>query len=155
MHLKDMSGFRCSPGAKGRQDNVTYIQAYMTEKTMAYQQHPGLFTQIEPKTLPSTNSLDKLVNNIEKMADILYACTGEQNNTATQDGCARIEVWVRLSDAFNVLEAFPMQQLRQCLTAIPSKHWWYEILHFTIDFHFTLTSIGISSGIDLQQCIVS
>lgn len=126
MHLKDISGFRCSPGVKGRQDNVTYIQAYMTEKTMAYQQHQGLFTDIEPKALLSMGSLDKLVKNIERMSDVLFDCTGEENNTATQDGCARIEVRVRLSDALDALEGFPMQRLRRCLVAIPSKHWWYK-----------------------------
>ncbi|KAG8221814.1 hypothetical protein J3R82DRAFT_2152, partial [Butyriboletus roseoflavus] len=126
MHLKDISGFRCSPGAKGRHDHVTYIQAYTTEKTMAYQQHQGLFTEVEAKALLSTRSLDKLVQNMDRMSQVLHQCTGEQNeNAEPQDGCARIEVRVRLSDALEVLEIFPMQHLRQSLVAIPSKHWWF------------------------------
>lgn len=153
MHLKDLSGFRCSPGAKGRHDHVFYIQAYTTEKTMAYQQHQGLFTEIEPKALLSTGSLDKLVKNMEKMSLVLYDCTGEQNeNAEPQNACARIEVRVCLSDALDVLENFPLQHLRQSLAAIPSKDWWYLYLYYPLDWILSLFS-GTSSGYGLLQCM--
>ncbi|KIM49967.1 hypothetical protein SCLCIDRAFT_1116525, partial [Scleroderma citrinum Foug A] len=125
MHLLDFAGFRCRPGAKGRADNVTYIQAYTTEKTMAYQHHVGLFKERDAQCVLSRESLEKLSKDVEKMSEILSECIGEGGIPhAPQDGCARIEVRARLSDAMDVLSDIPEEIVQECIAAIPAMPYW-------------------------------
>ncbi|KIK73234.1 hypothetical protein PAXRUDRAFT_29267, partial [Paxillus rubicundulus Ve08.2h10] len=93
MHLKDISGFRCSPGTKGRGDHTTFIQAYLTKKTMAYQQHQGFYNNIQCNLLLASKHLDQLVKDMDQMSRVIHACSKEaQQGAGSQDGCARIEV---------------------------------------------------------------
>jgi len=125
IHLLDLAGFRCRPGAKGRADNVTYIQAYTTEKTMAYQHHVGLFTERNARCVLSSESLAKLANDLEKMSEILSECMGEDGEPrAPQDGCARIEVRARLSDAMHLLDDISEEVLQGSIAAIPAMPYW-------------------------------
>ncbi|KAI6124727.1 hypothetical protein EDD16DRAFT_1517369 [Pisolithus croceorrhizus] len=57
MHLLDLTSFHSSPGPRGKDDKVTYIQAYTTEKSTSYQIHQGLFTPIDSQSLLTTNKL--------------------------------------------------------------------------------------------------
>jgi len=125
MHLLDLSGFHCETGKHGKEDDVKYIQAYTTEKTMAYQLHQGLFTDKNPQDLLMTPKLEKLVQDIEKMSLVLFECTGDGEDQKTpQDGCARIEVRVPMSKALTTLTTCPSRLLRRCVVAIPAQDWW-------------------------------
>lgn len=75
MHLLDLSRFHCKTGLQGQKDEVKFIQAYMTEKKMAYQLHEGLFTEKSAHDLFSTAKLEMLVGDIKQISTILYDCT--------------------------------------------------------------------------------
>jgi hypothetical protein len=125
MHLLDLSGFHCETGLQGRKDQVKFIQAYTTEKTMAYQLHQGLFSEKNAQDLLATAKLKKLAKDIEQMSVVLYECTADEDGQHTpQDGCARIEVRVPLSQALTTLTTCPQQLLNDCVVSIPSKQWW-------------------------------
>ncbi|KAI5990556.1 hypothetical protein F5J12DRAFT_727576, partial [Pisolithus orientalis] len=90
MHLKELAGFQYAPGRKGHDDEVHYIQAYATEKTMSYQLHPGLFTPLDLMSLFITDNLETLIKKTEEMSKILFNCTGGEAGHA-QEGCARLK----------------------------------------------------------------
>ncbi|KAH0832860.1 hypothetical protein J3R83DRAFT_11787 [Lanmaoa asiatica] len=127
MHLLDLSGFHCETGIQGRRDKVKFIQAYMTEKTMAYQLHQGLFTEKKnAQDILMTKKLKKLAKDIDTMSVILYKCAAnEDNQHKSQDGCARLKVRMPLSKALMTLSTCPHKFLKESTIAIPSEHWWY------------------------------
>ncbi|KAH0826430.1 hypothetical protein J3R83DRAFT_5408 [Lanmaoa asiatica] len=49
MHLKDLAGFRWTPGSHS--DILHYVQAYTTEKAISYQLHQGIFRLRKPSEL--------------------------------------------------------------------------------------------------------
>ncbi|KAI6140231.1 hypothetical protein BKA82DRAFT_151863, partial [Pisolithus tinctorius] len=124
MHLKDLTGFRYVPGRKGHDDEVHYIQAYTTEKTMSYQLHPGLFTPLDPTSLLTTDNLKTIIKKTEEMSKILFECTGGSEGGRAQEGCARLEVRVGFSQALSALTTIPSRLLRYCLVPLPAKSWW-------------------------------
>ena len=125
MHLLDLSGFHCKTALQGWKDKVKFIQAYTTEKTMAYQLHQGLFSEKDAQDLLATMKLKKLAKDIKQMSVVLYECTAGENDQHTpQDGCARIEVQVPLSQALTTLTTCSQQLLNNCVVAISSKQWW-------------------------------
>lgn len=126
MHLGDLTGFRCSPHAKGKQDRINYIQAYTTEKSHSYQLHKGLFTSIEAKIILTTQGLQQTKDKIEKMGEVVHCCTGEIEHIVNpQSGCARLEVRIQLSEAQTTLLTFPQDLIEHCLISLPCKYWWY------------------------------
>lgn len=124
MHLQDLTGFRCTPGAKGRNDSVSYVQAYTTEKAMTYQLHTGLFSALEPRSMLSKTNLKDLLGKIEGMSAVLYDCTADgEEHDRTQEGSARVEIRVQLSKALTSFIQSPQKVLDDCLVAIPAKYW--------------------------------
>ena len=125
MHLNDLTGFRCTPGHKGRDDQVSYIQAYSTEKAMSYQLHNGLFAEVDPRALLSKTNLKDLLNKVERMSAVLFECTADgQDHNCAQEGTARVEIRVQLSEALTSFARYPGGILENCLVAIPAKFWW-------------------------------
>lgn len=125
MHLKDLTGFRYTPGVKGRADQVQYIQAYTTEKAMSYQLHSGLFSPLDPKSLLTTENMKILIGKIEDMSKILFDCTADgDENRHSQEGCARLEIRISISKALTALITVPTRILDYSLAALPAKTWW-------------------------------
>ena len=128
MHLGDLTGFHVSPGAKGRADLVSYVQAYTTEKAVSYQLHNGLFTPVKAKSLFSKQNLNDLLKKIERMSAIIFDCTADgQHHNRTQEGAARVETRVQLSKALTSFTSDPQEIIKDCLVAIPAKYWWLVI----------------------------
>lgn len=150
MHLNDLTGFYCTPGHKGRDDQVSYIQAYSTEK-MSYQLHHGLFAKVEPRALLSKTNLKYLLNKAEIMSAVLFECTadGQEHNFA-QEGTVWVEIRIQLSEALTSFTRNPGGILDNCLVEIPAKFMVTMIpfLFFKIMSHLCI-STGTSSGINL------
>lgn len=137
MHLKDLTGFRCQPGQKGRRDKVSYVQAYTTEKTMSYQLHDGLFKPLDPLVTLTKENLDATTKKIEQMSKVIFACSGdrvangdnsgsdeEDQDFTPQDGTARVEVRVQLGEALTTLIDLTDDVVDHSTVAIPSRYWW-------------------------------
>ena len=125
MHLKDIAGFRWSPG--NRSNTISYIQAYTTEKTVAYQLHEGIFRPRKPMELLSGRTIVKLIDDLDAQSGILFGCTGDNPNhpdARPQEGCARLEIRVPLANANDILRSYPHELIDQTLIQIPARHWW-------------------------------
>ena len=126
MHLKDFAGFRWTPGQNA--PPIHYMQAYTTEKSVSYQLHEGLFRQRKPLELLSDRPCGRLLHDLEKQSKILFSCTGDNPNhhqTGPQEGCARLEVRVRLSDANDILTDFPRDLINRTMVQVSARYWWY------------------------------
>jgi hypothetical protein len=128
MHLKDVAGFRWTPNQNI--ESVTYVQAYTTEKCVSYQLHEGIFRPRKALELLSKQACAKLVDDLDEQSAILFTCTGEDEDepdVKPQEGCARVEVRVPLSDVNNILTDFPLELINETMVQIPASQWWYVI----------------------------
>ncbi|KAG9308264.1 hypothetical protein JVU11DRAFT_12151 [Chiua virens] len=125
MHLKDLAGFRWTPGSHS--DTIHYVQAYTTEKAISYQLHQGIFSLRKPSELLTHRVRTKLIKDLQEQSQIIYTCTGDDDNedSVPQEGCARLEVRVLLSQADQILRRFPRNLLNLTMVQIPAPHWWY------------------------------
>jgi hypothetical protein len=130
MHLKDLAGFRWSPGTHS--ELIHYIQAYTTEKTISYQLHIGIFSQRKASELLSRRLCMKLISDLEKQSEIIHTCTGdaevEPEDRRPHEACARLEVRVCLAEVHHALVRFPQNLLNQTMVQIPAGNWWFVIL---------------------------
>lgn len=159
MLLKDVSGFRWTPGQNS--DHITYIQAYTTEKSVSYQLHDSIFRPRRPLELLTKSNCEKLLRDLDEQSRILYTCSGDETadlESTRQEGCARLEVRVPLSDANNILTQFPPDLISTTMIQIPAKHWWYaQILFCNLFSHYDLSLIlsGTSNGFVLLPFLLS
>ncbi|OJT03953.1 hypothetical protein TRAPUB_5363 [Trametes pubescens] len=128
-HLFDLAGFRCTPGARGRHEQIHYINTYTTDKTVTYQLHRGAFSQHTTTSL-YPGPITKLVSDVTTIADMFNECAG--NGGHTQDGTARFEIRVRMENALATLLTFPPALLESTAICIPNSVWW--------DFKFCRTA---------------
>lgn len=158
MHLKDLAGFRWTPGSHS---NVfRYIQAYTTEKAISYQLHQGIFSHRKASELLPERLRTKLLKDLEEQSKILYDCTGdsEDMDQRAQDGCARLEVRVPLADAAVVLTNFPYHLYNETMIQIPARLWWSVRILILLLFALSLTCAiytGTSNGFALPLSIGS
>ncbi|KAI6010446.1 hypothetical protein BKA83DRAFT_120059 [Pisolithus microcarpus] len=124
MHLKDIAGFRWTPGRHS--DVIKYVQAYTTEKAISYQLHDGIFRPRKPSELLSDRLTERLLDDLDKQAGILFTCTGNGDmwGGEPQDGCARLEVRVPLNHAQDILTQIPRRLINDTMVQIPSRNWW-------------------------------
>lgn len=121
-HVFDLGGFRCHPGARGKDDEVVHINVYTTDKTVIYQPgHAGVFGPHSGKdTYPGP--FPGLLTKIEAMADVFAECAGSKNTT--QDGTARFEIRVSALHSLTALTTFPEELLNHSTVCIPNDVWW-------------------------------
>ncbi|KAI6154543.1 hypothetical protein BKA82DRAFT_172616 [Pisolithus tinctorius] len=124
MHLKDIAGFRWTPGRHSH--IIKYIQAYTTEKAVSYQLHDGIFRPRKPSELISVSRLDRLLEDLDRQAKILFTCTGDgtTGDPTPQCGCARLEVRVPLNNAQIILANFPRWLINETMVQLPARLWW-------------------------------
>lgn len=126
MHLKDFAGFRWTPSQNA--PSIHYMQAYTTEKSVSYQLHDGIFQHRKPSELLSSHTCGRLLHDLDKQSHILFSCTGDDDpnrqQTGPQEGCARLEIRVRLSDANNFLTDFRQDLIGQTMVQVSARYWW-------------------------------
>ncbi|KAI6116604.1 hypothetical protein EDD17DRAFT_1486750 [Pisolithus thermaeus] len=124
MHLKDIAGFRWTPGRHS--DVIKYAQAYTTEKAISYQLHDGIFRPRKPSELLSDRLIERLLSDLDKQAAVIFTCTGngDMRDNQAQDGCARLEVRVPLNYAQDVLTRMPRRLINDTMVQVPACYWW-------------------------------
>ncbi|KAI0671981.1 hypothetical protein C8Q78DRAFT_971846, partial [Trametes maxima] len=120
-HLYDLAGFRIAPGARGRPDGVAYINVYTTDKEVTYQLHTGAFSPHRVSAL-YPGPFPRLLADMETIAKMFAECGGVHGQT--QDGTARFEIRVKISEAMETLNSFPNDLLINSCIAIPNTIWW-------------------------------
>jgi hypothetical protein len=121
--LQDLGGCRVTPGSRGRDDDVTYINVYTTDKSPTYQLHSGVFRRRQAlELLPA--SIQKLIDNIAEMAEVFGQCAGNNADDNAQEGCARLEVRVPLRRANQVLLELPNDLVQASTLSFDTAIWW-------------------------------
>lgn len=121
--LKDFAGFRIVPHKRlATEGSPVYIQAYTTDKTPTYQLHNGIFQRRKPSEL-FPHSIGRLIEDIKKMEEIFQSCI-----RSDQEGTARLEVRIPLSQARHVLRDLPHDLVENATVCIPHETWWFVIL---------------------------
>jgi hypothetical protein len=121
--LRDLGGFRATPGSRGTADNVSYINMYTTDKSPTYQLHNGAFRRRQASELfPS--SIQRLVDDIAEMVEVFRQCGGDNADDDTQEGCARLEVRVPLRRANQVLLDLPENVVQESSASFDTVVWW-------------------------------
>lgn len=134
-HLFDVAGFRCSPGIRGREDEVSHINVYTTDKAVTYQLHKVAFSP-HCNTSLFPGKISALLDDMVTMSRIFAQCAGagtgpcedgeadEDADATTQDGTARFEIRVSLRNALTSLTVFPEELLAISTVCIPNAVWW-------------------------------
>jgi hypothetical protein len=73
--LADLAGFRVTPGTRGADDEVLYMNIYTTDKSATYQLHHGVFFYHQAWELFPA-AIVKLVMKMERIGDVFLACAG-------------------------------------------------------------------------------
>lgn len=121
--FKEFAGFRCKPGSKGRRDNVVYLNVYTTDKEPTYQLHTGKFRTHNPSELLPFTGANKLIKEVTEMSTVFGQCIGDEERTGNE-GCARFEIRVALSETPDALGTISNDLLSNSLVAIPVDLWW-------------------------------
>jgi hypothetical protein len=122
--LDDLAGFRCELGNIGRDDQISYINVYCTEKSVIYQLHNGgIFRRRTPTEL-FPNSLGKLIKDVDDIGKAFHAASGSLDADGVP-GNARFEIRVPLRTALDRLRQFPELLAELSLIGIPINVWWY------------------------------
>ena len=125
MQMKDIAGFRWTPSQAS--DWIIYLQAYTTEKSVSYQLHDSIFRERKPSELLTRRNREKLLSDLDQQSTILYTCAGNNAtnpNSTRQEGCARLEVRVYLSEANEILTQFPRALINRTMVQISAQLWW-------------------------------
>ncbi len=123
-HLYDLAGFRVEPHSRGTDDKVAYVNVYTTDKAVTYQLHQGAFsahtcTSLFPGTVP------RLLRDIDSIGQMFLDCAGAAGgDVRVQDGTARFEVRVELTQVLFAVPTFPRNLLARSIVCIPSEVWW-------------------------------
>jgi hypothetical protein len=124
--FREFAGFRCSPGRKGLADSVVYLNVYTTDKEPTYQLHVGSFRKHNPSELLQGTSGDKLIKDVNNTLGMFGQCMGIEER-APNEGCARYEIRVALSQTPDALAAISNELLTNSIVAIPVDLWWSVI----------------------------
>lgn len=120
-HMEELAGFRCAPGNTGKEDRVSYINVYTTDKSVSYQLHHGVFHRRRAySVLPA--AIDRFVADIDIICDTILACSGQGRDG--QEGSCRIEARVPLNRFETVLLGIPYNTLRIGMVSYPLTTWW-------------------------------
>lgn len=120
--LNDIGGFRSLPASRGAADRLIYSNIYSTDKSATYQLHSGLFKRRKPWHL-FPDKADKLLADIEKIADTFRACGGSQTVDGLE-GNARMEVRVPLDIANQTLVDIPDGLIQKSIVAFNPPTFW-------------------------------
>ncbi|KAG1784439.1 uncharacterized protein HD556DRAFT_1251332, partial [Suillus plorans] len=123
LQIKELAGFRATTANFKDNDEITYVQAYCTEKNASYQLHPGVFRRRQPKELLQKKTEQKIVDDLDVMSQVFYECAGE-GNVEGRDGCARLEIRIPLDKARDSLVTLPRDMVERCVVAISRRVWW-------------------------------
>jgi hypothetical protein len=115
--LVDLGGLWCIPNSTD-DDELLYVNAYTTDKTVSYQLHKGIWT---PHTAASVlpQNFRRLDNDIGLMMDTLIDCA-----KASQESCVRLEIRVPLSRATTVLRTIDQDFLNKTVVTYNPYNWW-------------------------------
>jgi hypothetical protein len=118
--LGDLGGFRNEPGSRGKRDDVTYINAYCTEKTAIYQLHDnGIFRRRTGRDL-FPGKLKPLLDDLLKIGNVFNQCSQEDG----LDANARFEIRMTMSRCLDQHFTYPDRLVEQTIVAIPQAVWW-------------------------------
>ena len=120
--LDDFAGFRCEPGPAGKRHNITYINVYTTDKCPTYQLHTSIWRRQKCKDV-FPRKIDKLIKDLQTMSTTYKSCAGTAGQPA-QEGCARLEIRVRLSHAREALRHAPRDTIAGWTYSVPPVVWW-------------------------------
>ncbi|KAI0091819.1 hypothetical protein BDY19DRAFT_877671, partial [Irpex rosettiformis] len=119
--LYDFAGFRAKPGSYGTPSSVRYINVYTTDKESTYQLHTGSFRRHSPlDILP--DAMPNLLRDVTQLTSVYRNCL--YNAAGVQEGCARVEVRVPLSAAYDRLRAFPRDLASDTIVVVDAEIWW-------------------------------
>lgn len=119
--LRELGGFRASPGSRGKKDQVSYINVYTTDKSATYQLHDGIFRRRKPWHLfPS--SITQLIKDMKIIGDTFRSCAGD--DTDGLEGNARMEIRVPLRLADAVLVDLPYDLVEAAVASFPRNTFW-------------------------------
>lgn len=121
--FREFAGFRSIPLRKGLADSVVYLNVYTTDKEPTYQLHAGSFRKHNPSELLQNTTGAKLIKNADTMMGLFGQCMGDAER-APNEGSARYEVRVALSETPDTLVGISNRLLRDSIVAIPVDLWW-------------------------------
>lgn len=122
--ISDLGGFRALPGSRGKDDQVTYINVYNTDKSATYQLHPGIFKRRKAWHL-FPNKIKRLGAELESIANAFRLCGGAGDSSKPViEGNARMEVRVPLSVAREFFTKVPHQLIRHAVLAYNCTTYW-------------------------------
>lgn len=122
--ITDLGGFRALPGSRGKNDQVTYINVYSTDKSVTYQLHSGVFKRRKAWHLFPEN-IKRLVADIKSIANTFRSCGGDgDHHNPMIEGNARMEVRVPLSVARQVFLELPHQLIQHTVVAYDCSTFW-------------------------------
>ena len=120
--LDDFAGFRSEPGQFGQEHGITYINVYTTDKCPTYQLHTGIWRRRRCKDL-FPKQLEKLIEELDTMSKTYKSCAGGGGQPA-QEGCARLEIRVRLVRAQDALRNAPQDTIVRWTYSVDPTVWW-------------------------------
>jgi hypothetical protein len=116
MHLTGAAGFRITPGVQASgPHNVSYMQAYTTDKAVTYRPESGRFAKF-------TTALELIEGKGKTFLPSLYRLfrvAMEANYL-----CARVEARVDISNATTVLMDVDIEVISNALVVFPKDVWW-------------------------------
>jgi hypothetical protein len=142
--LKEFAGFRCMPGLVGRADGVAYLNVYTTDKEPTYQLHRGSFRVHRASELLPMSGGDKLLKEVSEMGTVFGQCIGNMDR-APNEGCARFEIRVTLSQTPQALPTLTHRLLSESLVGIPVALWWSVVAFNVFSTHTLIEFTGSSS----------
>ncbi|KAK7437733.1 RNA polymerase II subunit 3 [Stygiomarasmius scandens] len=141
--IYDYAGFRSETGVKGKNDGVSYINVYTTDKSATYQLHKGLFSRKYPSDTLSEKGLENMLKAVDGMMKTFRECSlghelvGEHEVDSDDDadehwpeikigleGSTRYEIRIRGDKAQGVLTGFDVDFLHDTMIAVPMTVWW-------------------------------
>jgi hypothetical protein len=116
-HLTALAGFQSSPTkSQGGPYQITYLQAYTTDKSVTYHPEKGHFGKFITPSMAMTGAPPTFCENLEQA----YKSARDKVDVA-----ARIEVRVELKYANHVLLSFDHAVLHRSLVSMKRGVWWY------------------------------
>ncbi|KAG1798803.1 hypothetical protein EV424DRAFT_1474979 [Suillus variegatus] len=122
LQLKELAGFRAT--TTDLADDVSYVQAYCTEKNVSYQLTAGIFRRRRPEELLEKKKEQRILADLDTISQVYYECAGEEEGVDGRDGCARLEIRVPLDKAMNALTTIPEELIKRAVVAIKRRIWW-------------------------------
>lgn len=122
LQMKELAGFRAT--TTDLADDVSYVQAYCTEKNASYQLIPGVFRRRKPEELLEKKKERKVLADLDSISQIYFECAGEEKGVDGRDGCARLEIRVPLDKAIHALSTLPEELIKRAVVVIKRRVWW-------------------------------